>query len=116
MIIIFQFLFVKNVHGELYLIDEEAKKYLDEFEGVHENLYSVFTIDVIDKKTNQVHQACSYLLDNYKENLLNENTVLFENYSSINKYHSVYQKRSDTPENSKIVYDAVKANSSSYSN
>ncbi|CAF1039696.1 unnamed protein product [Brachionus calyciflorus] len=99
----------KNVHGELYLIDEEAKKFLDEFEGVHQNLYTDLTIDVIDKKSNQIHQVCSYLLDNFKEDLLNENTILFDNYSSKNKYHSEYEKCADTPENSQIVYDAVKA-------
>lgn len=98
------------MRGELYLIDEAAKKYLDEFEGVEENLYSVFTIDVIDEKTNQMHQVFSYLLDNFRKDLLNENTVLFESYSTVNKYYPTYQKRKDTPENLKIVYDAVKAN------
>lgn len=92
----------------MYLIDEEAKKFLDEFEGVHENLYSDVCIDVLDKKTNQVQRVCAYLLNNFKQDLLDENTILFENYSSINAYHKKYEKHKDTPENSNIVFTAVK--------
>ncbi|RNA39992.1 hypothetical protein BpHYR1_032920 [Brachionus plicatilis] len=98
----------KHVHGELYLIDDEAKKFLDEFEGVHENLYSDMFIEVVDKKNNQVQRVCAYLLNNFKQDLLDENAVLFENYSSVNPFHKTYEKHKDTPENSACVYNAVK--------
>lgn len=92
----------------MYLIDHEAKKFLDEFEGVHEDLYSDMLIDVVDKKTDQVQHVCAYLLDNFRHDLLDENTVLLEKYSSSNPYQKNYEKHNDTPANSNHVYNAVK--------
>ena len=93
----------------MFLIDKDAKEYFDEFEAVHLNLYSLELINVIDKKTNQIHQVFAYLVNDFKQELLNEKTILFENYSSINDFYPVYQKREDTPENFRVLYDAVKA-------
>ena len=74
------------------MIDDETKKFLDFFEGVDDNLYSIYEIEVKCKKTGQIHIASSYLLNNFHHNLLTIDTILFETYSSINKYFAEYRK------------------------
>jgi hypothetical protein len=54
---------------------------------------------VLNHKTGQVERAASYLLDDFKEELLNEKAILFESYSSINDYYPEYKKFEDTDEN-----------------
>ena len=100
----------KYVHGEMYLIDQEAKEFFDDFEGIHDNFYSAKIIEVKDQKTGTVHQVTTYMMDNFKEELINENTIFFENYSSKNQYYPEYQKRLDRPENVDIALSAVKKN------
>jgi hypothetical protein len=90
---------MKHVHGEIYLVTNEVKEWLDWFEGVSDKLYVCKKIDVQDNKTGQVHQAYAYLLEDFKEELLNENTVLFESYSSKNELFPEYEKFEDTPDN-----------------
>lgn len=90
------------------MIDKEAKEYLDWFEGVDDGLYIPLPIQVVDKKTGQVHQVYCYMVNNFNPDLLNENTILFENYSSKNEFYSEYKKSDDTPENLAIVYNTIK--------
>lgn len=92
----------------MFLIDQNAKEYFDEFEGVGDNLYSPILIDVVDKKTNQTHQVLTYLLDNFRPDLLNEKTILFESYSSVNDFYPEYKKQEDSPDNLATVFNAVK--------
>jgi len=69
---------------------------LDDFEGVHVDLYSCHEINV---KTNagSILTARAYLLDNYKKSLLSADTILFDNYSSVNKYFRPYINKKDFP-------------------
>ena len=92
------------------MIDNKAKEFFDEFEGVNEGLYSPFKIDVRDKITGEVHQCLVYLLDNFKPEILDEQTVLFENYTSKNEYFPEYKKRSDVTadSNRKLIYSKIK--------
>ncbi len=89
------FLRYKYVQGELYSVDDETIKFLDWFEGVDQDLYSVFEIDVRKKETGEVIRVPSYMIDNFNPSLLNENTIFFERYSSINKYFGEYVKEED---------------------
>ncbi len=89
-------IFLKHILGEIYLIDSKAKEFFDEFE----HLYNCLPIEVRDSKGN-IHEVHSYILCNFKESLLNEDKVLFENYSSINNYYPPYVKAK--PQNSRII-------------
>lgn len=89
------------------MIDEETKQFLDSFEGVDDNLYSIFQIEVKDK-SGAIHLCSTYILDNFNEELLNDSTILFDNYSSINPYFGEYRKNHDTPENLHLLLQQVK--------
>jgi hypothetical protein len=78
------------------LIDSKAKEFFDEFE----HFYNCLPINVKDSSGN-IHEVFSYILCNFKENLLNEERVLFENYSSINEYYAPYVK--SKPNNSREI-------------
>ena len=89
---------MKYVQGEMYLVDNSTKEWLDWFEGVSDNLYACKKIDIRENKNGQVHQAYAYLLEGFKEELLSENTILFESYSSKNEIFPEYEKYEDTPD------------------
>ena len=78
------------------MADQAAKDFLDEFEGVEDNMYTLIKIDVKDNTTGTIHQVYAYLLDQFKESLL-EGSVLLENYSSINPYYGSYKIEDDKP-------------------
>ena len=50
-LIIYQFLFLQNVEGEVYNVDDRMMNYLDEFEG-HPHFYRRETV-AVDMKTDQ---------------------------------------------------------------
>jgi hypothetical protein len=75
------------------MVDEDAKEFLDEFECVKDGLYSIVKIKVRDDN-NQIHDVYAYLLDNYKENLL-ENCSLIEEYSSLDHRCDSFVKKID---------------------
>jgi hypothetical protein len=77
------------------MVDEDAKQFLDDFERVKDNLYTVMKIEVKDSN-NQIHQVDAYLLDKYKENLLDDR-VLFESYSSVNSHYKPYTIKKERP-------------------
>lgn len=81
------------------MIDDKAKQFFDDFEGVNENLYSPFLIDVKNKTSGELHQCVTYLLDNFRPEILNEKTILFESYTSKNEFLPEYQKKDDVPDN-----------------
>ncbi len=89
------------------MVDQEAKEFLDEFEGVEDNLYTVIKIDVKDNKTGTIQQVYAYLLDQFKESLL-EGAVLLDNYSSINPHYGSYKIDEDKPENNEFVLKQIK--------
>jgi hypothetical protein len=90
------------------MIDQEAKEFFDDFEGVHDNLYKFIKIDVIDTKLGNTHEVHVYVLNDFKSEILNEKTVLFENYSSVNPYYGEYNKEGDRPENFRCLIDQLK--------
>jgi len=90
------------------MIDQETKLFLDYFEGVEDNLYKMQEIEVIEKETDSVQVCSTYILDNFNESLINNETILFENYSSVNSYVGEYKKNHDTPENVNILLKQVK--------
>lgn len=92
------------------MIDNKAREFLDEFEGVNEGLFSPFIIEVKDKNIGEIHQCISYLIDNFKPEILNNKTILFEKYSSKNEFFPEYKKSDDIPSNSNrnSVYGAIK--------
>ena len=101
---------MKNVQGEIYLVTSEVKEWLDWFEGVSDKLYACKKIDVRDNKNGQIHQAYAYLLEDFKDELLNENAILFESYSSRNEIFPEYEKFEDTPDNTLNLLKQVKKN------
>lgn len=78
-------------------MDQETIDFLDEFEGVKLNVYSPIGIKVTDTLTQTEHSARTYILDNYKLSLLNPNTILFDDYSSINDFFGPYINKKDFP-------------------
>jgi hypothetical protein len=90
------------------MIDEETKQFLDYFEGVEDNLYKIYDIEVIDRETKINHVCSAYFLDNFNQTLLTDSTILFDNYSSINSYFDEYKKGHDTPENLNNLLKQVK--------
>jgi len=90
------------------MIDQETKLFLDYFEGVEDNLYKMQEIEVIEKETDSVQVCSTYILDNFNESLINNETILFENYSSVNSYFGEYKKNHDTPENVNTLLKQVK--------
>jgi hypothetical protein len=94
----------------MYLIDQDAKEYFDEFEGVHADFYCSKQIDVVDQKTGQTYKAFTYMLHDFNEDLLNEKNVLLDNYSSVNPYYPEYKKPNDTPDRLDQVLGVVKKN------
>ena len=80
------------IKGELYKVNNETIEFLDEFEGVKAGVYSCFEIKVIDNDSNQFN-ARTYILDKFKQSLLNDKTILFDDYSSINSYFGAYIKK-----------------------
>ena len=73
-------------------------------------MYACYVIEVLNHKTGQVERAASYLLDDFKEELLNEKAILFESYSSINDYYPEYKKFEDTDENTNSLLRQLKKN------
>lgn len=90
------------------MIDQPAKEFFDDFEGVHDDFYSCKLIEVTEPASGTVHQVYTYVLDNFNEDLLNDKAVLFDNYTSVNQIHPEYEKRLDTPDNLTKVLSVVK--------
>jgi hypothetical protein len=89
------------------LVDQECKDFLDEFEGVEDNIYTLIKIDVMDSNTGTIQQVYAYLLDQFKESLL-EGAIMLENYSSINPHYGSYKIEDDKPENNDFVLKQIK--------
>jgi hypothetical protein len=92
----------------MYLIDHDAKAFFDDFEAVQDDLYSCLPIEVVDRKTGQTHQAYTYILDNFNEDLLSDKYFKFESYSSVNPYYPEYKKQDDTPDHVDSILAVVK--------
>ena len=56
-------------------------------------------INVKDVMTETIHDVYAYLLDDFKECLIDENAHFFENYSSKNDLFDEYKIDDDSPEN-----------------
>jgi len=82
--------------------------FFDDFEGVQDNLYKCIKINVFDTKSGNTHEAYVYVLNEFKPEILNEKTILFENYSSVNPYYGEYRKADDRPENHENLIDQLK--------
>jgi hypothetical protein len=78
-------------------VNKETLDFLDDFEGVKKGLYSCFEIEVIENITNTFKIARAYLLDNFKQTLLEPNTILFDDYHSLNEYYPEYISKKDFP-------------------
>ncbi len=89
------------------MVDQECKDFLDEFEGVEDNIYTLIKIDVMDSNTGTIQQVYAYLLDQFKESLL-EGAIMLENYSSINPHYGSYKIEDDKPENNDFVLKQIK--------
>jgi hypothetical protein len=90
------------------LIDHDAKVFFDEFEAVQDDLYSCLPIEVVDQQTGQTHQAYTYMLDNFNEDLLSDKYVQLDNYFSINPYYPEYKKSEDKSDRVDLVLAVVK--------
>ena len=90
------------------MVDNETKAWLDWFEGVSDKLYGVKTIDLRENKTGQIHQAYAYVLEDFRDDLLNDDTIFLENYSSKNMYFPEYEKFDDDPENTYSLLKQLK--------
>ena len=90
------------------MIDEKTKLFLDDFEGIQDDLYKLQEMEVIDIETDFVQVCSTYVLDNFNETLITNETILFDNYSSVNSYYGEYKKSHDTPENINILLKQVK--------
>lgn len=89
-------------------MDAETLEFLDWFEGVSDNLYTVHQIEVRDQNTNEVHTVGAYLLDNFKAELLSEAKHLFETYSSVNEFYGEYKKSEDSMDETDKLLKQVK--------
>jgi hypothetical protein len=79
-------------------VDDETLEFLDWFEGVDQDLYSVFEIEVREQEKGKVLRVPTYMLDNFNPDLLNENTIYFKSYSSVNQFYEEYVKEEDSME------------------
>jgi gamma-glutamylcyclotransferase (GGCT)/AIG2-like uncharacterized protein YtfP len=80
------------VKGELYKVDEETLDFLDDFEGVKAGVYSCFEIKVTNNSDGTIQVARAYMLDNFKASMLTPETILFDDYSSINNFFGPYSR------------------------
>ena len=96
------------MHGEMYLVDDETLKFLDWFEGVEDNLYTVVPIEVEEKSSGKRHQVPAYMLADFKVDLLAEQHF-FESYSSVNEFKGEYKKSEDSMDETKKLLAEVKA-------
>ena len=78
--------------GELYKVDKETLAILDDFEGVKKGVYSCFQISVKTIPDETIQPARAYMLDNFKTSLLTPETILFEDYSSVNEFFRPYSR------------------------
>lgn len=78
--------------GELYKVDKETLAILDDFEGVKKGVYSCFQISVKTIPDETIQPARTYMLDNFKTSLLTPETILFEDYSSVNEFFRPYSR------------------------
>ena len=80
----------------MYEVDEEALATLDEFEGVHLNIYSGIEIKARDAEDN-IHSLRTYVLEDFNPNLLHNDAILFDNYTEKNPFFGGYLHRSKDP-------------------
>ena len=78
--------------GELYKVDKETLDFLDDFEGVKSGVYSCFEIKVKSNSDGTIQVARAYMLDNFNASMLTPETILFDDYSSINNYFRPYSR------------------------
>lgn len=97
---------LKNIHGEVYLIDAKAREFFDEFEAG----YAALPIEVKEKSSGKTHECIAYMLENFKPSLLSEDRILFDNYSAKNDFYPEYKKKQDTLDLDKrdLAYDSLK--------
>jgi hypothetical protein len=79
------------------LVDKKTKIVLDNLESVHKGLYSCIQIEVKDDEE-KVIIVWAYLLENFKEDLLNDETILLSSYSNSNSLFPPYIKNMDRSE------------------
>lgn len=93
----------------MYLVDDTTVKFLDWFEGVEDDLYKVYEIQVKEKSTGVIHQVPAYMLDNFKPELLSDSVHVFESYSSKNEFYGEYKKEEDSMDATDKLLLQVKA-------
>lgn len=104
----------KNIYGEIFLMDQAAKDYFDEFEGIHEDFYSCERIQVREitesnEVTDQVHDVFIYMMNNVNESLLlNEKTLLLDRYTAKSDLYGEYQPKLDKPEHAQQLASQIK--------
>ena len=94
----------QNIHGEIYLVDQATKDFLDEFEGIHDDFYSCQQIQVKETETGTIHEV-----NRFSEDIINENTILLDNYSSKNPYFPEYIKHLDRSDNTANLVSQIKS-------
>lgn len=99
----------ENVQGEMYFVNDETLKFLDWFEGVEENLYKVYKIEVMEKSTGISHQVPAYMLDGFKSELIEGSVHYFESYSSRNEFYEEYKKEEDSMDATDKLLMQIKA-------
>jgi hypothetical protein len=88
------------------LVDKPTIDFLDDFEGIHQGFYSKVLIQVSDKKNGDTHDAIVYVLDNFKDDLIKDDSKFLESYS--NDPYRPYDYTHDTPENTINLINEVK--------
>lgn len=85
-----------NIHGEIFTIDKETLDYLDDFEGVEQDIYKRKLITVKSKQSDQIEEIFCYVFDNFRSNLVNDSTLFMESYDTNNRFNRPYVKFRDT--------------------
>ena len=76
-------------------MNEETLNFLNEFEGIHLNIYSSIELE-IEAADGSLQSLKTYVLENYNENyFFNEKTNLIDSYTETEDYP--YKKRTQVP-------------------
>lgn len=88
------------------MVDKPTIDFLDEFEGIHQGFYSKVLIQVRDKANGNLHDAFVYVLDNFKDDLIRDESKFLDSYSD--DPSRPYSNTHDTPENTVNLIKEVK--------
>ena len=94
------------------MIDQSTKQFLGEFEEVDKGFYSCHTIQVRQSDTDALLDVSVYMLDKFASDLLNENTVLLDAYTSRNPHYPEYNRDLDFGESVEYFLNQVRPKSS----